>query len=471
MEPNTDAQSEADHPRIRGEHDSLSTEKFRARGSSPHTRGAQPTARPERGLHGIIPAYAGSTVAEIPGKIVKADHPRIRGEHTLVVSRLHLMPGSSPHTRGAPSEAYGTASNPADHPRIRGEHPGIPSHKWGSFRIIPAYAGSTPWFIDSRGWLADHPRIRGEHVAQIPGKVVKAGSSPHTRGARRSRGLRRHRGRIIPAYAGSTPAGAGLRPAPGDHPRIRGEHSRNWDSPRASVGSSPHTRGARGRARGYPISSRIIPAYAGSTRAGRSRPPRFEDHPRIRGEHSPTVSGTTPKAGSSPHTRGARLPLGAPAWAAGIIPAYAGSTTLSLIQKQSAEDHPRIRGEHVTASRNTRRGSGSSPHTRGAPDCATSARRPSRIIPAYAGSTRAIGVVQDRRHGSSPHTRGAPSRLRGLLSGWRIIPAYAGSTSTAGTIASRRSDHPRIRGEHGEAVVKGSAHAGSSPHTRGALTK
>ena len=70
-------------------------------GSSPHTRGARPEARPEGGFHGIIPAYAGSTgavgdeLADVP------DHPRIRGEHPMRNTDPHGMPGSSPHTRGA----------------------------------------------------------------------------------------------------------------------------------------------------------------------------------------------------------------------------------------------------------------------------------------------------------------------------------------------------------------------------------
>ena len=71
--------------------------------------------------------------------------------------------------------------------------------------------------------------------------------------------------------------------------------------------------------------------------------------------------------GSSPHTRGARLPLGAPAWA--------------------AVDHPRIRGEHVGWAWEGVKLVGSSPHTRGALALAGLLRGGFRIIPAYAGST------------------------------------------------------------------------------------
>ena len=54
----------------------------------------------------------------------------------------------------------------------------------GCGRIIPAYAGSTPqMFVDTiRGM--DHPRIRGEHVSPREVAAGVHGSSPHTRGAR-----------------------------------------------------------------------------------------------------------------------------------------------------------------------------------------------------------------------------------------------------------------------------------------------
>ena len=154
-------------------------------------------------------------------------------------------------------------------------------------------------------------------------------------------------------------------------------------------GSSPHTRGAPGR-----------PPCSGRTR---------RDHPRIRGEHLPcssrlrtpcgiipayagstssSVSPCTRFTGSSPHTRGAPEP----------------QATRSLLTR----DHPRIRGEHLVSS--------------------LYGRLVERIIPAYAGSTIPCRGCPSSPEGSSPHTRGAPR-----------LPARRRST---------RWDHPRIRGEH-----------------------
>ena len=161
--------------------------------------------------------------------------------------------GSSPHTRGA-LECIGVAAS------NRG--------------IIPAYAGST----DDTGYfhvtLRDHPRIRGEHFDYDPTINFAWGSSPHTRGAQLVCLIAWRIHGIIPAYAGSTMASNATTAGRKDHPRIRGEHRVGEVTESEEVGSSPHTRGARGR---YPQDLPqlgIIPAYAGSTTRRRVSRPR-----------------------------------------------------------------------------------------------------------------------------------------------------------------------------------------------------
>ena len=152
-------------------------------------------------------------------------------------------------------------------------------------------------------------------------------------------------------------------------------------------GSSPHTRGAR-RRRPHPDEHRgIIPAYAGSTPFQEVSLLVSQDHPRIRGEHFGKLLSKVWNVGSSPHTRGAREPLSMKRRSARIIPAYAGSTSSPASPTPSEQDHPRIRGEHVQINRAIADGSGSSPHTRGAPASGRPASSAQGIIPAYAGST------------------------------------------------------------------------------------
>ena len=379
------------------------------------------------GAQGIIPAYAGST------KILKLrvhrlrDHPRIRGEHGHASGGGRVDGGSSPHTRGAPDvvsvpalgggiiPAYAGSTrqqeqtNPTsqDHPRIRGEHllpalAGLPvvgssPHTRGARRfrpcggcgrgIIPAYAGST---LPARGRpdsCADHPRIRGEHDLVAGVDLLADGSSPHTRGALPARSGDGPPSRIIPAYAGSTKSPAGVVNSAQDHPRIRGEHLWILSSQRTRRGSSPHTRGARRLPGAGRCGPRIIPAYAGSTDRRRRPGGSMTDHPRIRGEHSFENEPSAMARGSSPHTRGARELLRRDAFGGGIIPAYAGSTLFSREAIHQTRDHPRIRGEHATGSRSPPRAAGSSPHTRGALHAGHRQARDRRIIPAYAGST------------------------------------------------------------------------------------
>ena len=295
----------ADHPRIRGEHKSAPTGHTPRPGSSPHTRGARVARTPHQIQHGIIPAYAGST-AETPRVMTRPrDHPRIRGEHLGHGGLGQLFAGSSPHTRGA----------------RRG--------RWASLfpgGIIPAYAGSTGTtpFPSARSW--DHPRIRGEHEWAEFTTPAGGGSSPHTRGAHVIDGAHGLLQGIIPAYAGSTGGPHTTSKPQWDHPRIRGEHSTSGDALCMKVGSSPHTRGAR-RSRGLRRNRcRIIPAYAGSTTNAPYHRRGLSDHPRIRGEHIQKQSADSTGKGSSPHTRGARGGVLVDVAGTGIIPAYAGST-------------------------------------------------------------------------------------------------------------------------------------------------
>ena len=234
-------------------------------------------------------------------------------------------------------------------------------------RIIPAYAGSTTTGSRTRSTPGDHPRIRGEHSAESQPASTAAGSSPHTRGAHGSSPLEGDAGRIIPAYAGST-------------------LSTSWGGPH-QVGSSPHTRGALDLLEILPPDDGIIPAYAGSTVAEQCTHWASSDHPRIRGEHTSACVTRNFPTGSSPHTRGAPLRYARATLGEGIIPAYAGSTSSFPRAPTTTADHPRIRGEHDEVAGLHECELGSSPHTRGARIEGLHQPHAGGIIPAYAGST------------------------------------------------------------------------------------
>ena len=68
----------------------------------------------------------------------------------------------------------------------------------------------------------------------------------------------------------------------------------------------------------------IIPAYAGNTGVIDLTGQRFEDHPRVCGEHSHELEHVVALQGSSPRMRG--TPVLLCVFFCGIIPAYAGNT-------------------------------------------------------------------------------------------------------------------------------------------------
>ena len=212
---------------------------------------------------------------------------------------------------------------------------------------------------------------------------------------------------IIPAYAGSTTSPAQRLRAETNHPRIRGEHEDIDERYLEMTGSSPHTRGAPPNRRRHPRSLAIIPAYAGSTREAAGTGTARWDHPRIRGEHAERHDPKGNFTGSSPHTRGALLSLFFPLTPTRIIPAYAGSTnTLRAIWEKSG-DHPRIRGEHNQPDPFGHWTEGSSPHTRGARSARASGWGSVADHPRIRGEHHRLGCAGDFGRGSSPHTRGA----------------------------------------------------------------
>ena len=212
---------------------------------------------------------------------------------------------------------------------------------------------------------------------------------------------------IIPALAGNTPQPTGSSNGYWDHPRSRGEYSPTRIDSAPGTGSSPLSRG-------IPIirylnfkDGRIIPALAGNTTApaGTTRTPR--DHPRSRGEYPTGGNHMTPKEGSSPLSRGIRTVCCWRPWSPGIIPALAGNTGSGSGYSSASRDHPRSRGEyHSTAS----------------------------ALTANAGS--------------SPLSRGILWTLFTTFPTIRIIPALAGNTTSPYPQALRTPDHPRSRGEY-----------------------
>ena len=179
-----------DHPRIRGNHARRQNSSRTDGGSPPHTR-EPPTAitlsavfaRITPGWWRITPAYAGTTPRALSLCLPAWDHPRIRGNHSILPSYTDSYPGSPPHTREPHLHCLLVAFR---------------------FRITPAYAGTTPRALSLCLPAWDHPRIRGNHHAICDALGLYEGSPPHTREPRNENLPERVRRGITPAYAGTT---------------------------------------------------------------------------------------------------------------------------------------------------------------------------------------------------------------------------------------------------------------------------
>ena len=131
-----------DHPRVCGEHLRGLHALVAEQGSSPRMRGTPVSLSSIVNTRGIIPAYAGNTLAAQSSKSSTGDHPRVCGEHLSAMSFVVFIGGSSPRMRGTLSTVNWSI-------RDRG--------------IIPAYAGNTAIFPTSAFIIRDHPRVCGEH--------------------------------------------------------------------------------------------------------------------------------------------------------------------------------------------------------------------------------------------------------------------------------------------------------------------
>ena len=375
------------------------------RGSSPHGRGKREDRLAALALGRLIPAWAGKTGFGCHGDGPFRAHPRMGGENAVLVQLACPVVGSSPHGRG---KRVGHLDDTL--------HVGL----------IPAWAGKTS--PGARGWgpSAAHPRMGGENASANSGRPAVSGSSPHGRGKRHPTARPVRGGRLIPAWAGKTQALLADAFARAAHPRMGGENPVQQGALGLVAGSSPHGRGKRVRLPGRLLPGRLIPAWAGKTLSAGASPSKGRAHPRMGGENCPRDGNQRRIRGSSPHGRGKPSTwTGRPSHRR-LIPAWAGKTRAIATQRGWRGAHPRMGGEN--------RGS---------------------------VSVSMVGT------GSSPHGRGKHKELTYILGVRGLIPAWAGTTALSGQSHSSGPAHPRMGGENGLVYVRQARPWGSSPHGRG----
>ena len=342
-----------------------------ARGSSPLMRGKHRAVRRAGRQRGLIPAHTGKTMFRLRARASRPAYPRLRRENSWDATAIAVSFGSPPHTRGK----------------------------------RPAHAGKTlrqrlPVFPRPA-----HPRSRGENQVIWGTTNDAVGSSPLTRGKLQVLFRPTRAVRLIPAHAGKTRLSGAPPMTLWALPRSRGENVRVDRDHRLAGGSSPLTRGKRGQRRPADPPNRLIPAHAGKTFFGRRSGRAWPAHPRSRGENHWPRWFFRPSHGSSPLTRGKRGRLVRGVAGCRLIPAHAGKTRCSPTSRGRCTAHPRSRGENRSAATPIRSLVGSSPLTRGKLTNGSDCRPSRRLIPAHAGKTDRHGSGV-REHAAHPRSRG-----------------------------------------------------------------
>ena len=153
-------------------------------GSSPRMRGTRTAhGRWLSGL-GIIPAYAGNTLARNTMRPIRRDHPRVCGEHGNRRPREVSVWGSSPRMRGTLWGFVASYFAIRDHPRVCGEHTILMSARVSMRGTSPRMRGTPSKFHGMMRIVGDHPRVCGEHRFARFVVDFSQGSSPRMRGTR-----------------------------------------------------------------------------------------------------------------------------------------------------------------------------------------------------------------------------------------------------------------------------------------------
>ena len=234
-----------------------------------------------------------------------AAHPHVCGEHSYNSAVAVYDHGSSPRMRGTQTRQNTRAI---------------------SARLIPTYAGNTCTRFAVMRALTAHPHVCGEHAARAPYVQEDPGSSPRMRGTHIGTPQQRGATRLIPTYAGNTPAGVPGGGACQAHPHVCGEHVNPRADPRERAGSSPRMRGTPASAMPPMTASRLIPTYAGNTLERSRRTAPKPAHPHVCGEHRSIVGSLSMWNGSSPRMRGTHAHGHRIIFLRRLIPTYAGNT-------------------------------------------------------------------------------------------------------------------------------------------------
>ena len=258
------------HPRVRGEEDSVVGRGVAHGESPPRARGrVLPSAR-FVAVWGITPACAGKS----------KEQERVE----------RAIEESPPRARGRAGRSHGTARGSGNHPRVRGEEP-------AEVFIFELGDGITP-------------ACAGKSCTRVRMPVSSAESPPRARGRA--------------AHEGACRGGVGITPA------CAGKSGRRTTDRTCDLESPPRARGRAIRDGADITQVGITPACAGKSNGLVRHCWRDWNHPRVRGEESAASGTVSTSRESPPRARGRDHSLAAAILASGITPACAGKRVMKM---------------------------------------------------------------------------------------------------------------------------------------------
>ena len=222
-----------------------------------------------------------------------------------------------------------------------------------SDRITPACAGKRGERLHNAVHQRDHPRLRGEKKGIFLEQIPVFLDHPRLRGEKKLFKHRLHplrgspplaRGKVsvkvlLICLVGITPACAGKRLQlytctffATDHPRLRGEKTPSSSQRSAFLGSPPLARGKVLRRAFQRIGLGITPACAGKRVIKCLFTTVWTDHPRLRGEKKFSASLKNFAKGSPPLARGKDIEERPSVDGFGITPACAGKRQFGIAE-------------------------------------------------------------------------------------------------------------------------------------------
>ena len=213
------------------------------------------------------------------------------------------------------------------------------------------------------------------------------GLSPRGRGKLQPRHKNGRAYGSIPAWAGETSAFGIASVGVGVYPRVGGGNAAPGVPSCRTHGLSPRGRGKLSVPSVHAVPSGSIPAWAGETTlCGSSR--RFLPvYPRVGGGNRPSIQKAAATSGLSPRGRGKRCINQLFYIETGSIPAWAGETFILRLVQVRRKVYPRVGGGNSRAPTRPRGLQGLSPRGRGKQARQMLAEGTLRSIPAWAGET------------------------------------------------------------------------------------